>query len=141
MAPSPPPTQQRPSLRRVLTHQQRHRFRTPGLLLQSITPFRRRPASRGVLARVGLQPSAELLHLLQPALLLLRQLQASRQLQRLIGSSHKHWQQRQLQPLRLNQTPNQAGISLQRGVQQPQSSPGLESKKSLRPWFAFKQQL
>jgi hypothetical protein len=53
-----------------------------------------------------LQPSAELLHLLQPTLLLLRQLQASRQLQRLIGSSQKRWQQRQLQPLGLEQTPN-----------------------------------
>ena len=89
MAPSPPPAQQRSSLRRVLTHQQRHRFRTPGLLLQGITPLLRRPASRGVLTRVDFQPSAELLHLLQPALLLLRQLQPSRQLQRIIGSSHE----------------------------------------------------
>ena len=89
MAPAPPPAQQRSSLRRVLTHQQRHRFRTPGLLLQGITPLLRRPASQGVLKRVDFQPSAELLHLLQPALLLLRQLQPSRQLQRIIGSSHE----------------------------------------------------
>jgi hypothetical protein len=136
MAPAPPPTQQRSILRRVLTHQQRHRFRTPGLLLQGITPFLRRPASRGDLARVGWQPSAERLHLLQPALLLLRQLQPSRKFQRVSRSSHKREQQRQLQPLGLEQTPNQTGISLQSRVQQPQSAPGLESEKSLRPWFA-----
>ena len=78
MAPSPPPTQQRPALRWVLSHQQRHRFRTPDLLLQSITPLLRRPACPGIFTCVGLQPSAELLHLLQPALLLPRQLEPSR---------------------------------------------------------------
>ena len=88
-----------------------------------------------------MQPSAELLHLLQPALLLLRQLQASRQLQRLIGSSHKRWQQRQLQPLGLDQAPYQAGISLQSRVQQAQSAPGLQSEKGLGPWLPVKQQL